>query len=84
LATGANVTGAGLAYIAERGKEAVYLPAGARTESLGRGDGGGPGRPLQIVFSSDGSRVGELLVELFREAVGQRGGTIARVVEAAA
>ncbi|MBM0275320.1 phage tail tape measure protein [Micromonospora tarensis] len=60
LAGGGTARQAGMAYIAERGKEAVYLPQGASVKPLGPGETGGAGRReliLRLIHQTPDGRV---------------------------
>lgn len=72
--------------VGEAGPEIVRLPPGAHVRSnpdtrrdlAGRGGGGGGGTTL--VLKSSGNRVDDLLVELLREAIHERGGDPVQVL----
>jgi hypothetical protein len=71
LYKGGTIARAGMAVVADRGPELIHLPAGAQVTPLSGGGGSGGG---QITFGSDGSRVGDLILWLVREAIRKRGG----------
>lgn len=67
-----------LTLVGEAGPELVQLPTGSRVRTAGDtrrvlGDGGSGGGAA-FVFKSSGRRVDDLLLEILREAVHQRGG----------
>ena len=68
-----------MTLVGEQGPELVDLPAGSRVRSnpdtrrLFRSSGGNGG-PAQFIFKSSGRRADDLLLEILREAIHQRGG----------
>ncbi|MEU7590675.1 phage tail tape measure protein [Micromonospora sp. NPDC049230] len=73
LAGGGTARRAGMAYIAERGKEAVYLPQGASVKPLGPGDTNGTGgreMTLRLIYQTpDGRVIREQLID-FASSIG--------------
>lgn len=71
----------GYAIVGERGRELVRLPQGSSvipngtTESMLAGGGGNGGR-FVLELRSDGSRMMDLLVEILRQAIRERGGDV--------
>jgi hypothetical protein len=66
--------------VGEHGRELINLPAGSHVKSNSDTErmmaGGGGGGPTVIVLRSDGTRLGELLVEVIRHSVRVRGGNV--------
>lgn len=80
---GAAATGgvrSNMTMVGEHGPELVDLPAGSRVRSnsdtrrLMGGSGGGGGGGSTLVLESSGRRLDDLLLEIIREAIHQRGG----------
>lgn len=74
----------GLVEVGESGRELVRLPQGSQTipngsteNMLARGAGSAP---IVIEFKSDGTRLGNLLMEIVRESVRIRGGNVQAVL----
>ncbi|MFF7734267.1 hypothetical protein [Streptomyces sp. NPDC007984] len=67
-----------LTMVGEQGPELVQLPSGSRVrsnpDSRRIAQRGGGGQFSQFVFKSSGRRVDDLLLEILREAIHQRGG----------
>ncbi len=69
----------GLTMVGERGPELAALPMGSHVYSNDDSrrmmqSGGGGGGGAQIVFGSDGSKMGDLILEFVRKSVKVRGG----------
>jgi hypothetical protein len=70
LARGGRLTAGGSVIVGDDGgPEVVDLPTGATVTPLSRAGG----NPTQIVFTSDGSRIGNLLLEIMRESIRTKG-----------
>jgi hypothetical protein len=71
-----------LTLVGERGAELVSLPTGSRVIPHGQsmqqlaGLGGGGGGPVVLEIHSGGSRLDDVLLEIFRNAVRVRGGNV--------
>ncbi len=68
-----------MTLVGENGPEVVDLAPGSHVRSNPdtrrlMGGGGGGGGPAQFVFKSSGRRVDDMLIEILREAIQQRGG----------
>lgn len=82
LAGGGTARQAGMAYIRERGKEAVYLPKGARVDPLGPGETGGSGGGLHGELRVVGelrARGSDLVMALRDKAQITNGGIVALI-----
>lgn len=81
LATG-GITGSGWAVVGERGRELVKVGPGSQvmnngaTEALLGGGGAGGGGVARVEIVSDGSALGDLIVELLRPIIRNRGGNV--------
>lgn len=72
----------GLTEVGEEGRELVRLPTGsmvyphanANQAQTMAGWGNGGGGPVQIIFGSDGSRLGDVMVDLLAATIKARGG----------
>lgn len=69
-----------MTLVGEEGPELVRLPSGSHVRTAGDtrrmlgGSGGGGSVAANLVFKSSGRRVDDLLLEILREAIHQRGG----------
>ncbi|MCZ7376552.1 phage tail tape measure protein [Micromonospora sp. WMMC250] len=82
LAGGGTAREAGMAYIAERGKEAVYLPQGASVQPLGPGDTASGGGAIHGELSVIGElrvRGSDLVMVLRDKARVTNGGVVALI-----
>lgn len=72
----------GLIMAGEHGRELIRVPGGSsviphgQTERMLQGGGSGGGGVARLELSSDGTRVGDLLVELLRSSIKKRGGNV--------
>jgi TP901 family phage tail tape measure protein len=72
----------GLTWVGEQGPELVRLPAGSTVHSnpdsqrMVAGSGGGGSAAATLVIDSAGARLDELLLELLRKSIRERGGNV--------
>lgn len=83
LANG-GITGSGWAVVGEQGRELVKVGPGSQVMNNGATEaalaGAGGGGVARVEISSDGGPVGELIVELLRPLIRNRGGNVQLVL----
>jgi hypothetical protein len=86
FAAGGPVGSGGLVEVGEHGRELVRLPSGSSVipnanaqGSSGQGGGNGPAS-VRLEVASSGGRMADLLVEVLREAIRGRGGSVQAVL----
>lgn len=79
LAKGGTIDRSGMAIVGERGPEVVSLSRGAQVTPLTGRNGAGGGKTV-IEIRSGGSKLDDLLVEILRIAIANRGGKVQKVL----